>query len=151
MKNFVFLCIFFSLSTRVFATSTDELSPEAQEIANGLRCPTCTGLSVLDSEAPFSKQIKTILKEKVEEGLDKQAIEQYFVARYGTWILRSPPKSGINLLAWILPVVLLVLGPLFIYLFVWRHQKVASVQARTAEDIISEMKEKLQQLRKQGG
>ena len=133
------------LPSTLFAVGNDELSPEAKEIANELRCPTCTGLSVLDSEAPFSRQIKGLLKEKVESGLGKAEIEKFFTERYGPWILRSPPKTGLNLLAWILPISLLVLGPLLLYVFVWRRNPTdgMGLKTRSESEIIDEMKQQL--------
>ena len=48
-------------------------------------------------------------------GQSRAEIEAYFVARYGEWILRTPPAQGFNLLIWILPVLGLAGG----FWFVW--------------------------------
>lgn len=110
-----------------------------KDVANELRCPTCTGLSVLDSDAPFSVQIKDLVQEKVNEGATKSEILDFFTERYGPWILRSPPKEGLNLIAWLVPVLLLCLGPLFLWLFVWRKRKTtATFGVRSAELIVEE-------------
>ena len=59
---------FLALQTMPFAYAVDEVATKPavdakeelyREVAGELRCPTCTGLSVLDSDAPFSVQIKT--------------------------------------------------------------------------------------------
>ncbi len=34
----------------------------------------------------------------------------YFAAHYGNSILLTPPQQGFNLLAWLMPVILLLLG-----------------------------------------
>ncbi|MGA1536742.1 MAG: cytochrome c-type biogenesis protein, partial [bacterium] len=75
------------------------------EIADNLRCPTCQGLSVNDSEAGFSVQIRNKVREMLMAGQGREEIEAYFVARYGEWILRTPPAQGFNLLIWILPAL----------------------------------------------
>lgn len=64
---------------------------EYQDVASDLRCPTCTGLSVLDSEAAFSIQIKNEVKEQLVAGKHKDEILKFFTDRYGPWILRAPP------------------------------------------------------------
>ena len=85
------------------------------KIADNLRCPTCQGLSVNDSEAGFSVQIRNKVREMLMAGQGQTEIEAYFVARYGEWILRTPPAEGFNLLIWILPALGLAGG----FWFVW--------------------------------
>jgi cytochrome c-type biogenesis protein CcmH len=121
---------------------------EFRDIGNELRCPTCTGLSVLESDAKFSVQIKDIVKEKVRAGESKEKILQYFTERYGPWILRSPPKTGFNILAWAFPIGLLLLGPPLVWAFVWRKRRtVSTLGVRPADLIIKEMQERLMQAR----
>ena len=86
------------------------------KIADNLRCPTCQGLSVNDSEAGFSVQIRNKVREMLMAGQGRTEIEAYFVARYGEWILRTPPAKGFNLLIRILPALGLAGG----FWFVWR-------------------------------
>lgn len=89
------------------------------QIADNLRCPTCQGLSVNDSEAGFSVQIREKVRTLLAEGKTREEIEAYFVARYGEWILRTPPAEGFNLLIWILPAVGLAAG----FWFVWSKSR----------------------------
>jgi cytochrome c-type biogenesis protein CcmH/NrfF len=118
------------------------------DVASSLRCPTCTGLSVLESDARFSQQIKDIVLEQVDAGKSKDEILKYFTERYGPWILRSPPAKGFNILAWALPLAILVLGPPLVWFFVWRRRRVVSTMGvRSAEDIIKEMNMRLEGLR----
>ena len=79
-------------------------------IAEDLRCPTCTGLSVLQSDAPFSQQIKRRLRELVDEGQNEDEIRYFFSDRYGIWIFRQPPKHGAHLLIWLIPLMFMVFG-----------------------------------------
>ncbi|MBF0287036.1 MAG: cytochrome c-type biogenesis protein CcmH [SAR324 cluster bacterium] len=86
-----------------------------KSLYNEFRCPTCQGLSVKDSEAGFSVQIRNKIGEMVAAGASDEMIREYFVKRYGVWILRSPPKEGFNLLLWGLPAIGIVLGLLLLY------------------------------------
>ena len=52
-----------------------------RDIAGELRCPTCTGLSVLDSDASFSVQIKDEVRRQLKDGADKEAILKFLM----TW------------------------------------------------------------------
>lgn len=119
-----------------------------RDVAEGLRCPTCTGLSVLQSDARFSIQIKNMVKEQLEKGKSKQEIFSFFTDRYGPWILRAPPKKGFNLLAWAFPLALLLGGPVAVWFFVWRRKRVVATHGvRPAEDIVAEMSARLDERR----
>ena len=81
----------------------EALEQRVREISDGLRCPTCQAVSVNDSEAAFSRQIKDKVRRMVREGQPEQAIRAFFVSRYGEWILRAPKKEGLGLVLWLLP------------------------------------------------
>ena len=94
----------------------DELDDKTREISNKLRCPTCQPMSVKDSEAGLSNNMKHKIRELLEEGKSEDEILDFFVERYGEWILRSPKKSGFALLLWVLPgVVLVIAAAILIY------------------------------------
>jgi len=129
-------------SQQVCGTELVPATGEPQEfidIAKDLRCPTCTGLSVLDSDAPFSLQIKNEVKDQLRQGRTEKEIMSFFTERYGPWILREPPKSGANLIAWLVPMVVLLAGPILLWLLVWRkRQTIPDYGVRNAEDIEAE-------------
>lgn len=130
--------------------SEGALGDQFRDVAKELRCPTCTGLSVLESDAKFSVQIKELVKEQVEAGKNKGEILQFFTERYGPWILRSPPKTGFNALAWGVPIAMMLVGPVLIWAFVWRKKRViTALGVRTLEDVVGEMHRKLDELRSQ--
>lgn len=149
MKKWLLLLAFMWTSAASFgAEPVDE--HRFKEVAGKLRCPTCTGLSVLDSEAQFSVQIKDEVKKQMEAGKSEQDILSFFTERYGPWILREPPKEGVNALAWWLPAAILVLGPFLVWYFVWRREtRVATQGVRSTEEILREMRAEL--LRRKGG
>lgn len=82
----------------------------AQEVAESLRCPTCQGLSVAESDARMAEGMRVIIREQAEAGTSPEQIRGYFVARYGEWILLSPPRRGLNWLLWTLPVLTVAVG-----------------------------------------
>lgn len=131
------------------AASLGDNNDEFKDVAGELRCPTCTGLSVLDSDAKFSVQIKDQVKEQMGQGRSKEEILDFFVERYGPWILREPPKKGFNIVAWLVPMGLLLLGPLVIWAVVWRKKvTVRTFGVRSDEDIVQEMKTALEAMSK---
>ena len=128
-----------------------------KDVAADLRCPTCTGISVLDSDAPFSVQIKNEVKQQLSEGKSKSQILDFFTDRYGPWILREPPKEGVHLWAWIVPLGFLLLGPLGVWYFFWRRassfdskHEAGEFVPVTVEEVVAQMRMELDSMRESG-
>ncbi|MCB9662760.1 MAG: cytochrome c-type biogenesis protein CcmH [Alphaproteobacteria bacterium] len=77
-----------------------EVDARAREIGAGLRCPVCQGLSVSDSNSAAALQMQGRIRDLVAAGYDREAIEDYFVSKYGEWVLLAPRSRG----AWLLPL-----------------------------------------------
>ena len=80
------------------------------EIAAQLRCVVCQNLSVADSPSEMARQMRAIVRERLEAGESPGEVVQYFVDRYGEWILLSPRRSGFNLLVWAAPLAAVAVG-----------------------------------------
>ena len=83
---------------------------ELYAIASELRCVVCQNLSVADSPSEMATQMRAIVRERLAAGDTPDQVRQYFVERYGEWILLSPPRRGFTLLVWVAPLVAVVLG-----------------------------------------
>ncbi|MDE2843457.1 MAG: cytochrome c-type biogenesis protein CcmH [Chloroflexota bacterium] len=81
---------------------------EAQVIDQMLMCPVCPAESIDQAQVPLARQMRQRVRELLAEGASRQEVLDYFADRYGQNVLASPPKSGFNLLAWILPIAGLV-------------------------------------------
>ena len=90
----------------------DEREALAQEIDKNLMCPVCPSETIDQSQVPIAKQMRAMVREKLAQGESQEDILQFFADpdRYGPSVLAEPPKSGFNLLVWVIPPVLLVLG-----------------------------------------
>ena len=77
---------------------------EAQSIDRMLMCPVCAGTTIEQSQAVIAQQMQGVVREMLTEGASRQEILDFFVARYGLSVLAAPPKSGVNLLVWVLPI-----------------------------------------------
>jgi cytochrome c-type biogenesis protein CcmH len=89
---------------------TEDVSKISYAIGQKLRCPVCQGLSVSDSTSPAAVQIQRRVRELVIAGYSEEQILDFFVERYGEWILLDPPAERRNLLIYVGPGVLLGLG-----------------------------------------
>ncbi|HEX7040895.1 MAG TPA: cytochrome c-type biogenesis protein CcmH [Trueperaceae bacterium] len=87
-----------------------ELDSRVFDIARQLRCPVCTSESVADSSAELAQQMREIIQQQLDEGRSEAEILAFFQARYGDWILLDPPKRGLHLVVWVLPIAAGVAG-----------------------------------------
>ena len=104
-------------------------------IADQLQCPICEGQSVAFSSSQLAGEMRVVILEKLQAGESEAQIMQYFVDRYGIRILREPPKQGLNLWLWIIPIMGFGIG---IAGLLWKLRQMASaqrhVQASDSED-----------------
>jgi cytochrome c-type biogenesis protein CcmH len=110
-----------SLVLSVFAPQQAGSAPLApaqearvQALGKQLRCAVCQGLSVADSPASMARAQLDTVRALVSEGKSDLEIRDYFVARYGEWVLLAPPKHGLNWLVWLGPLGLLGVGGLLV-------------------------------------
>lgn len=104
------------------------LEARVQTLGKELRCAVCQGLSVSDSPSSMARAQLDKIRELVSEGKTDQEVRDYFVARYGEWVLLQP-KVAENPLVWLGPVVLLLGGAFVIYRQVRREPSPAAAAA----------------------
>jgi cytochrome c-type biogenesis protein CcmH len=109
------LVVLFLLPLAASAASAD-IEAQVQEIARQLRCPVCQGLSVGDSPSELAQEMRHLVREQLQQGKTPPEVLEYFVQRYGEWILLAPPQRGFNLIIWITPFALLLVGGIVVYL-----------------------------------
>jgi cytochrome c-type biogenesis protein CcmH len=80
------------------------------DVAVELRCVVCQNLSVADSPSEMAAQMRAIVRERLAAGDTPAQVREYFVDRYGDWILLSPRRSGFTLIVWLLPVAVVIAG-----------------------------------------
>ncbi len=76
-----------------------------RRITSVVRCPTCQGLSVAQSDAPAAKSIDDEVRRRVQAGESDRQIKDYLVSRYGQDIILQPEAEGVGLLVWALPLL----------------------------------------------
>jgi cytochrome c-type biogenesis protein CcmH len=126
------------------ALSPEEIERRVQIVTDDLRCPTCQAISVKDSEAAFSVEIRDKVQRMVVEGQSDDDIKAYFVSRYGEWILRSPRKAGLGLLVWLLPFAAILAGGAALVVAILRHGR-GTGAAPAAPSLTPEQRERVRE------
>jgi cytochrome c-type biogenesis protein CcmH len=117
---------------------------QVRQIAAQLRCPVCQGLSVADSPSELAHEMRTLVQEQLQQGKTPEQVLDYFVQRYGEWILLAPPKRGFNLIIWVLPFVLLGTGAVVVYIGARRWVRRSPANASPTVGLDSPYAERLQ-------
>ena len=110
----------------VVATLGESGSRTSEERARGLaetiKCPTCQGQSVADSNAPAADNLRAEIVRQIEAGRTDDEIRDHIAGLYGEESLLTPPRSGVGGLIWFLPVALFVaaVGGLIVAFRRWR-------------------------------
>jgi cytochrome c-type biogenesis protein CcmH len=100
------------------ALSDSALEARTSAVASTLRCPVCQGESIQDSPAELAQQMRAVVRDRLRAGETPEQIKAYFVSKYGEWILLEPAMSGLNIALYVLPVLLVIGGLVFVVFLV---------------------------------
>ncbi len=83
---------------------------EAKSLMVQVRCLTCEGQSVADSDADMAGDMRALIRERIEGGESAGQVRQWLIDRYGDQITYDPPMSALSAPLWLAPLALLALG-----------------------------------------
>ena len=130
-----------SLGAQVPARHVDEQG--VYEIASQLRCVVCQNLSVADSPSEMAGQMRAVVRERLAAGESPEQVRQYFVDRYGEWILLAPRREGFTLLVWVFPLVAVAVGLALAGLLLRRWTRAAAGRRPAAGAVDATMSERI--------
>ncbi len=115
------------------------------DVAAQLRCVVCQNLSVADSPSEMANQMRAIVRERLQAGESPEQVVQYFVDRYGEWILLSPRRQGFNLLVWLGPVIAVATGLAIVAVLLrrWTQRARRDAASPTAASVDAAMSERI--------
>ncbi len=106
--KYIFYFLFFLYSSSVLCI--ENLDYKIKKLTLELRCMTCQNQSVYDSDSEFANDIKILVEEKFNEGLNEKEIKIFLTDRYGEYILFKPYFNLKNMFLWIFPFVILLVS-----------------------------------------
>jgi cytochrome c-type biogenesis protein CcmH len=117
MRTAVALMAALALLVAAPAFASEE-HPTQSEMEAELVCPTChTTLDLSDS--PAAQDIKDYVRKRIAEGATKSQIKSELVAQLGPEVLAVPRTHGFDLLAWVLPILGVVVGAALLGAAAW--------------------------------
>lgn len=97
----------------------------ARAIHKELRCLVCQNQSIEDSNADLARDLRLLVRERIAKGDSDQETVDFIVARYGDWVLLTPPVQSNTLLLWGAPLLLVLLGAGGLVFWYRRHRAAA--------------------------
>src|SRR5262245_42703444 len=124
-------------SAGALAVQPDEILPDAtlearaRGLSKELRCMVCQNQSIDDSDAPLARDLRVLVRERLQAGDTDHEVIDFLVARYGEFVLLKPRFSPHTALLWLSPAVLLLIGAFALFMAFRRSR--AGTAAATAD------------------
>lgn len=104
------------------------------DISKELMCQCGCTMIVYNCDCGTADQMRGVIREKLDGGMTRQQILDYFVGQYGETVLSAPTKEGFNITAWVMPFVGLAVGIFIVYLVLTRWILASSRQPEPVAD-----------------
>jgi cytochrome c-type biogenesis protein CcmH len=139
MRRLAFLIVTIVLTTAALAVEPDEmlrdpaLEARARALSQTLRCMVCQNESIDESHAPLARDLRILVRERIQAGDSDAAVRDFLVARYGEFILLEPRFKPGTALLWGLPFLILLIAMVKIVLAFARRRETAPVPLSAEE------------------
>ena len=110
------------------------LEARARNLSADLRCLVCQNQSIDDSHAPLAKDLRLLVRERLQAGDSDDQVRTYLVQRYGDFVLLKPPLRIGTLLLWGAPLMVLLAGGFGLLLASRRRVSVTATSSLSADE-----------------
>jgi cytochrome c-type biogenesis protein CcmH len=125
------------------------LEGRAREISKGLRCLVCQNQSIDDSDAGLAKDLRVIVRQRLQAGDSDSQVVNFVVSRYGDFVLLKPPFKMATLALWIGPALIVGFGLIAMLAFLRRNRR-AQAEGLKAQPLSADEQRRLDKLMKDG-
>jgi len=142
----------FLLATAAGAVEPDEMLDDprdeqrAREISQQLRCLVCDNETIDDSNADLARDLRILVRERIQAGESDREVINYIVDRYGAYVLLRPPFNAQTWALWLAPALLLLGGAV---VAVWMLQRNRPDRSAAPDDLSPAERRKLDQILQQ--
>ena len=99
------------------------LEARARALSKELRCMVCQNQSIDDSDAPLARDLRILVRERLQAGDSDHQVIDFLVARYGEFVLLRPRLALHTILLWFGPPAVLVGGAFALLLMARRRSR----------------------------
>ena len=112
--------------------SDPALEKRARNLSQELRCMVCQNQSIDDSDAPLARDLRVLVRERLQGGDSDREVINYLIERYGDFVLLKPRLTARTALLWGLPILAFVGGGFGVAVFLRRQRALAATAAGAA-------------------
>ncbi|VTP78352.1 cytochrome c-type biogenesis protein [Haemophilus influenzae] len=113
--------------------SSPQQESDYHQLTQSLRCPQCQNNNIADSNATIAVDMRGKVFELLQEGKSKNDVVDYMVERYGNFVTYDPPMTASTLVLWIAPLLLVLLGVVFLL-----RRKPKAQSAVKSQDVLTD-------------
>ena len=113
------------------STPQSVTADDVNRIARQLYCPVCENEPLDACRTSACQQWRAQIAQLLSEGQSDQQIIQYFVDRYGLRVLGEPPVTGTTVWLWLLPIVALLIGGVYVVVLMRRMRARSAASGST--------------------
>lgn len=113
--------------------SSPQQESDYHQLTQSLRCPQCQNNNIADSNATIAVDMRGKVFELLQEGKSKNDVVDYMVERYGNFVTYDPPITASTLVLWIAPLLLVLLGVVFLL-----RRKPKTQSAVKSQDVLTD-------------
>lgn len=122
IRKFLLVLLILLAPLPALAVNPDEiladpvLEERARNLSANLRCMVCQNQSIDDSNAELARDLRVLVRERLQQGDTDEEVIDYVVSRYGEFVLLKPRFSLRTMLLWTAPALLLAIGGIVLVL-----------------------------------
>lgn len=92
-----------------------KLESRAVALTHNLRCVVCQNETIAESSADMARDMRLLVRREILAGKTDDEIIAFLRARYGDFILMTPPFAPRTYILWLAPVIILGAGVAMLY------------------------------------
>lgn len=130
-RGVVLTCLLLLAPLAARAVQPDEiltdprLEARARALSAQLRCLVCQNESIDESHADLARDLRVLVRERLQAGDSDDQVRAFLVRRYGDFILLKPPFKLETWLLWGAPFLILLMGGGIIFVARRRQKRLA--------------------------
>ncbi len=126
--------------------SDPALEARARALSKELRCMVCQNQSIDESEAPLARDLRVLVRERLQAGESDQQVIHFLVARYGEFVLFSWHTA----LLWFGPATILIIGAYGVLVLARRYRENFDRTVANQERLTAAEADRLSQILRDG-
>jgi cytochrome c-type biogenesis protein CcmH len=91
-----------------------KLEAQAEALMETLRCLTCQGQSIADSDASMAGDMRSEIRQRIAAGESPEHIRRWLIGRYGEYISYKPRVTSTTWPLFVVPVLLVLAAVLVV-------------------------------------